>query len=210
MPGTLMQTEKQAEQQVVMQVEKHLKMQGDQQTDQPAESNGAPIGAVPGPSPGAVVMGLFHIAIKTANLPASLDFYRNVLGLKDAQRPAFDFPGAWLACPALGGSAIIHLYAGGPALGGSSTVALGSAAIDHVSLACIGFDAFRARFAAHQLPWREFLIPGTTLWQLFVYDPSGVQFELTFEGAAEAGPPPDMSLGRGYIAGMSFFKMLLP
>ena len=176
-------------------------------TDNPAQSHSA-IGKSSGRASSAgIVAGLFHIAIKTANLPASLDFYRGVLGLKDAQRPAFDFPGAWLACPALGGSAIIHLYAGGPALGGSSTVALGSAAIDHVSLACIGFDAFRARFAAQQLPWREFLIPGTTLWQLFVYDPSGVQFELTFEGAAEAGPPPDMSPGRGYIAGTSFFKV---
>ena len=29
--------------------------------------------------------------------------------------------------------------------------------------------------AAHGLAYREFLVPGTTLWQLFVYDPSGVQ-----------------------------------
>ena len=176
-------------------------------TDNPVQIHSATGNSSGRASSAAVVAGLFHIAIKTADLPASLDFYRGVLGLKDAQRPAFDFPGAWLACPAPGGSAIIHLYAGGPALGGSSTVALGSAAIDHVSLACIGFDAFRARFATQQLPWREFLIPGTTLWQLFVYDPSGVQFELTFEGAAEAGPPPDMSPGRGYIAGTSFFKV---
>ena len=105
--------------------------------DKPAQTHSAR-GNISAPlSPGAVVTGLFHIAIKTADLPASLDFYRSVLGLKDVQRPALDFPGAWLACPAPGGSAIIHLYAGGPALGGSSTVAQGTAAIDHVSLACI-------------------------------------------------------------------------
>ena len=52
---------------------------------------------------------------------------------------------------------------------------------------------------------REFLVPGTTLWQLFVYDPSGVQLELTFEGSAEAGPPPDMSPECKYVAGSSFF-----
>ena len=62
-----------------------------------------------------------------------------------------------------------------------------------------------ARFRAAGLAWREFLIPGTTLWQLFVYDPSGVQCELTFEGATESGPPPDMSPGRAYVAGSSFF-----
>ena len=52
------------------------------------------------------------------------------------------------------------------------------------------------------------LVPGTSLWQLFVYDPSGVQLELTFEGAVEAGPPPDMSEGRRYRAGQSFFVSL--
>ena len=60
--------------------------------------------------------------------------------------------------------------------------------------------------AVARLDWREFLVPGTTLWQLFVYDPSGVQLELTFEGSAEAGPPPDMSEGRRYVAGESFFR----
>jgi hypothetical protein len=49
------------------------------------------------------------------------------------------------------------------------------------------------------------LVPNTTLWQLFVYDPSGVQCELTFEGAAETGSLPDMSPGRAYVAGSSFF-----
>jgi catechol 2,3-dioxygenase-like lactoylglutathione lyase family enzyme len=154
----------------------------------------------------AVVSGLFHIAVKTASLENSLRFYTGVLGLKEVARPDFGYPGAWLACPSLGGGAIIHLYAGGPALDVGGHVASGSAAIDHVSLACSGFHEFRKRFAMHGLAWREFLVPGTTLWQLFVYDPSGVQFELTFEGALETCEPPDMSPGRGYVAGSSFFE----
>ena len=153
----------------------------------------------------AVVNGLFHIAVKTANLERSLGFYKGVLGLKEVARPDFGYPGAWLACPNLSGGAIVHLYAGGPALGIDGLVPAGSAAIDHVSLACNGFHAFRETFAAHGLPWREFLVPGTTLWQLFVYDPSGVQMELTFEGALECGEPPDMAPGRAYLAGTSFF-----
>ena len=153
----------------------------------------------------AVVNGLFHIAVKTANLERSLGFYKGVLGLKEVARPDFGYPGAWLACPGLSGGAIVHLYAGGPALGTDGPVPAGSAAIDHVSLACNGFHAFRKTFAAHGFPWREFLVPGTTLWQLFVYDPSGVQMELTFEGALESGEPPDMAPGRAYVAGTSFF-----
>ena len=154
----------------------------------------------------AVVNGLFHIAVKTASLESSLSFYKGVLGLKEVVRPDFGYPGAWLACPSLGGTAIVHLYAGGPALGVGGVVRAGSAAIDHISLACSGFHAFRARFVEHTLPWREFLVPGTTLWQLFVYDPSGVQMELTFEGTLESGEPPDMSPGRAYVAGANFFN----
>ena len=40
---------------------------------------------------------------------------------------------------------------------------------------------------------------------VFVYDPSGVQIELTFDGDSEALPLPDMSPGRGYVAGKEFF-----
>ncbi len=155
----------------------------------------------------AVVNGLFHIAVKTASLESSLAFYKGVLGLKEVARPDFGYPGAWLSCPGLGGSAIVHLYAGGPALGNTGAVPSGSAAIDHISLACGGFHAFRARFTAHGLPWREFLVPSTSLWQLFVYDPSGVQMELTFEGTLESGAPPDMSPGSAYVAGTSFFGL---
>ncbi len=154
----------------------------------------------------AVVTGLFHTAIKTADLLASLVFYKTVLGLWEVARPDFGFPGAWLACPVPGGAAIIHLYAGGPALSLGGAATLGSAAVDHVSLACIGFHAFRERFKAHGMPWREQVVPGTTLWQLFVYDPSGVQFELTFEGSLESGMLPDMSTALAYVPGVNFFK----
>lgn len=153
----------------------------------------------------ALTLGLFHLAIKTTDLARTRGFWVGVIGLREVARPDFGYPGAWLACPQPGGQAIVHVYAGGPALGDSGRFEPGTAAIDHVSLACSGFHAYRARFAEAGLDWREFLVPGTTLWQLFVYDPSGVQLELTFEGAAESGPPPDMSPARGYRAGSSFF-----
>lgn len=153
----------------------------------------------------ACVHGLFHVAIKTGDLAATRRFYTEVIGLRETARPDFGYPGAWLACPHPGGAAIIHIYAGGPALGPSGMTPEGSASIDHLSLSCSGFAAYRERFDRHGLPWREFLVPGTSLWQLFVYDPSGVQLELTFEGQAESGPPPDMSAQRRYVAGAGFF-----
>ena len=150
--------------------------------------------------------GLFHVAIKTNDLAATVRFYREVIGLKEAKRPDFGYPGAWLACPVPGGDAIIHIYAGGPALGESGRAPVGTGAIDHVSVSAIGYHRLIERFRAHGLDWREFKVPGTSLWQLFVYDPSGVQLELTFDGDAEEGPEPDMSPGRRYEAGKSFFR----
>lgn len=155
--------------------------------------------------PSAALHGLFHLAIKTSDLDATRVFWRDVIGLREIARPDFGFPGAWLACPQPGGQAIIHIYAGGPALGPSGTAPRGTAAIDHVSLSCSGYRDYAARFRRAGLPFREFIVPGTTLWQLFVYDPSGVQLELTFEGSVEGSALPDLSPGRAYVAGADFF-----
>ena len=155
--------------------------------------------------PSAAVHGLFHIAIKTSDLAATCAFWCEIIGLRAMPRPDFGYPGAWLACPQPGGLGIIHVYAGGPALGPTGEAPSGTAAIDHISLSCSGFRDYIARFKAAGLDWREFLVPGTTLWQLFVYDPSGVQLELTFEGHVEGTTKPDMAPGRGYVAGTSFF-----
>lgn len=157
---------------------------------------------------GALTLGLFHLAIKTDDLQSTRAVWIGVIGLMEVPRPDFGYPGAWLACPQPGGQAIIHIYAGGPALGPDGRAERGTGAIDHVSLACSGYHAYRTRFRAAGVDWREFLVPGTTLWRLFVYDPSGVQLELTFEGAAESGPAPDMSEERRNRAGQSFCSMV--
>ncbi len=136
--------------------------------------------------PIATVHGLYHIAIKTENLAATRKFYIEIIGLREFPRPDFGYPGAWLGCPQPGGLAIMHIYAGGPALGPEGKAPAGTAAIDHVSLSCSGYRSFVSRFKAAGLDWREFIVPGTTLWQLFVDDPSGVQLELTFECGGRA------------------------
>ena len=38
---------------------------------------------------------LHHVAIPTADLEASRRFYRDILGLKEIERPNFTFPGVW-------------------------------------------------------------------------------------------------------------------
>lgn len=153
-----------------------------------------------------IITGLFHVAIKTADLAKTRWFYCDLLGLAEVARPNFGYPGAWIAVPTPVGEAIIHVYAGGPALGPEGKAPSGTGAIDHISLTAVGYHDFIARFRKQGIDWREFLVPNTTYWQLFVYDPSGVQLELTFDGRAEQGEPPDMSPGRRYVAGSSFFQ----
>jgi len=83
------------------------------------------------------VTGLFHVAIKTNDLDATVKFYTDVLGLKLVHRPDFGFPGAWIAA---GDSIpIIHIYAGGPALGVDGKTPYVTSALDHVSLTIKGW-----------------------------------------------------------------------
>ena len=145
-----------------------------------------------------MVLNLFHVAIRTADLDVTRAFYARVLGMVEAERPALSFPGAWLRAPVAGAPAILHVYAGEAARGGEGTVPCGGAAVDHVSLTVTGFAALRERVRALGLDWREQCRPGRP-YQLFVFDPSGVLLELTCDEQAE--PAPEPTPGKQYRAG---------
>jgi catechol 2,3-dioxygenase-like lactoylglutathione lyase family enzyme len=151
------------------------------------------------------VTGLFHVLVKSNDLPQTLKFYKEVLGLREAPRPAFGNPGAWMAVSTPIGEQIIHVWAGGAGMGPTGKTPYGTAAIDHVSLLAIGHEGFRRRFMKFKLPWREFIIPNTSLWQLFVYDPSGVQIELTFDADMEPEPHGQIAPEHAYTPGENFF-----
>ncbi|MDM0115224.1 VOC family protein [Variovorax sp. J22R133] len=152
---------------------------------------------------------LFHTAIKTANLDATVRFYTEVLGMIVADRPPIGFPGAWLKPAQPGADAIIHLYAGDAAKEADGSVQTGTNAIDHVSVVCQGYSDFKARFEKFGLAYRENLVPATPLWQLFIYDPNGVQLELTFHSAAEPEAVPVIPDERRYNARERWFQPAL-
>lgn len=141
---------------------------------------------------------LFHTAIKTADLGATVRFYTQVLGMVVAERPPIPFPGAWLKPAQAGADASIHVYAGDAAKEADGSVQTGTAAIDHVSVVCQGYASFKARFEKFGLAYRENLVPATPLWQLFIYDPNGIQLELTFHAAAETEAAPVIPEARLY------------
>jgi catechol 2,3-dioxygenase-like lactoylglutathione lyase family enzyme len=149
---------------------------------------------------------LFHVAIKTRDLEVSRRFYVDVLGMTLDARPDIGFPGIWLRSPMPAGTAIFHLYAGDAAREADGSYASGTGVIDHVSITATGFQAHRERLDAHNLRWRANSVRGIGLWQLFVYDPSGVMLELTFSAAAEGTKEPHISRDSQYKATENFFR----
>lgn len=151
------------------------------------------------------VTALFHIAIRTARPVATRRFYAEVFGMTEAPRPPFEFPGFWMQLAVPSGDAVFHVYTGGAAVGPDGTVPVGSGAIDHVALTAHGFGELRERCRALDVPWRERGVPGLPLWQLFVYDPNGIQFEFNFHSAAEAATGAVLDPDRFPVAGSAWF-----
>ncbi len=143
------------------------------------------------------LVDIHHVAIKTVDLERTDWFYTEILGMKFANRPPFEFPGSWYDI----NGTMVHVFAGKAAYDKNGQYASGSAAVDHISINAIGFDAYREKFRANKLEWREFDIPSVGLWQLFVKDPNGVLIELTFATAKEPAGSKGYDAARRYDAG---------
>ena len=126
------------------------------------------------------VQALEHVTIRCADLKATRDFYVG-LGLTDGARPDFPFRGHWLY---LGGIAVVHLVDAqdkGSAWGGKPGAAVADTGpFDHVAFRGDDFGKMREQFAAAAIPFRERVVPGGALSQIFVRDPDGVLVELNF------------------------------
>jgi catechol 2,3-dioxygenase-like lactoylglutathione lyase family enzyme len=149
---------------------------------------------------------LFHIAIKTARPEVSKRFYEQVLGMSESPRPKFEFPGYWMQLNTPHGGSILHIYTGNAALRNDGTVPSGSGAIDHIALAAHGFALMRERCRTLHIPYRERVVPGFPLWQLFCYDPNGIQLELNFHSDHEAQQGVEVDPDNWVRAGLEWFE----
>src|SRR5260221_11726875 len=92
-----------------------------------------------------------HVTIRCAQLQHPRDFYVELMGLTDGERPNFPFRGHWLY---LGGVPVIHLVEAadiGGAWGRAVVLpdpAEGTGAFDHVAFQGADFDAMRAKLNA--------------------------------------------------------------
>ena len=145
---------------------------------------------------------LNHVLVMTGDLEATRDFYVDVLGLEDGDRPPFAFPGHWIY---LGERAVIHVAGlrdyldkrdhgahraplrAGPRDGVSDT-ATGS--IDHIAFEATGLRDMIARLKKHGISAQHRKVPHLDLHQVFVQDPNGVRIELNYPAHEGAGVEP--------------------
>jgi len=129
------------------------------------------------------VQALEHVTIRCAQLGRTRDFYVKLMGLTEGDRPQFPFRGHWLY---LGGIPVIHLVEASDSAGAwGGHIAIpkaedGTGSFDHVAFRGDDFQAMRVRLKEAGVPFKERVVPGGQLSQLFVPDPEGVLVEINF------------------------------
>jgi len=130
---------------------------------------------------------LDHCSIRTVELKETRDFYVDILGMDDGDRPEFPFPGNWLY---VDGVAVVHLVGVDPDdpsglqqyLGGdiSAESLDGSGAFDHIAFRAKDPEVLIQRLKDKGYPFRERQVPSMDLFQVFVEDPNGITVELNY------------------------------
>jgi len=129
------------------------------------------------------VQALEHVTIRCAQLQRTRDFYVDLMGLVDGERPNFPFRGHWLY---LGGIPVVHLVEATDTAGawGRDLVIPnpeeGTGSFDHVAFKGDDFGAMRERLQKAGMTFKERVVPGGRFSQLFVPDPEGVLVEINF------------------------------
>jgi catechol 2,3-dioxygenase-like lactoylglutathione lyase family enzyme len=123
---------------------------------------------------------LDHINIRTTQPEATRDFFVDVVGLRDGERPPFNFGGYWLYA---GEQAVIHLTDARDTGAHGLAEGRAGAAIDHVSFRMTGYAALRSLLKERKIPSETRIVPRNGDVQVFIDDPNGVTVELTFLGS---------------------------
>ena len=122
---------------------------------------------------------LDHFNIRTRQLGDTVHFYEELLGLKNGDRPNFDFPGAWLYSE---GRPVVHLVDISPT---PEQQKPDSGVVHHIAFASHDFKGMKQRLKSKGMAFETREVPGGDVWQIFVRDPNGVMIELNYEVAKE-------------------------
>ena len=105
------------------------------------------------------ITDLNHYFVRANDLEETRNFYCDVLGLEEMQRPDFPFPGYWL-----GAKGKIWVHMGPHGIDNSELYYLGtkpdsstsnSGVVDHIAFSCTEPEAFHARLEGLGVPSRK-------------------------------------------------------
>jgi catechol 2,3-dioxygenase-like lactoylglutathione lyase family enzyme len=144
-----------------------------------------------------MIKRLDHVNIRTRKFAETVEFYTELLGLRQGPIPGvFSIP-TWLHDSS--DAAIIHLIPVDPDrpqlaldqvrarlgdLAGplDETALTRTGTIDHIAFECVDYDAMAAQLTARGLEFHTNEVAGMKLRQIFVNDPNDVTLELNFRG----------------------------
>lgn len=125
---------------------------------------------------GIEIETLHHVSLSVTDLERARAFYGGVLGLREIERPAFDFPGAWFAL----GDRQLHLI-----VHTSPRSLRGTTEVDprdgHFALRVKSPRNALARLRAHGVEVRDNPRNATPWEQIHLTDPDGNVIELNSE-----------------------------
>ena len=122
------------------------------------------------------VIGLDHYNLRGTReqLESLREFYKDVLGLTDGDRPTFNSFGYWLYA---GERAILHLS---ESTQEETPLSTGGSSFNHAAFRCSGRQDFEEKLEGMGIGFSTGHVPGTAIVQLFFSDPAGNGVELSF------------------------------
>ncbi|KYG29316.1 VOC family protein [Alkalihalobacillus trypoxylicola] len=120
-------------------------------------------------------ISLHHVSLNVKNLEQSKNFYQNIIGLKELERPNFGFPGAWYEI----GSQQLHLIVEGDAYLEKSNDL--NSKHDHFAIRVESYFNTLAYLKEKKLEVEENPMSASGFAQIFCKDPDGNLIEFHVE-----------------------------
>lgn len=117
---------------------------------------------------------LDHITIQTTQMTTMIEWYTQVLGLTNGDRPEFESTGAWLYADT---TVVVHLVeiSGKPAVGSEQSLKL-----EHFAFTAHGARDFESRLQELQQDYRRVLPTATDTVLFNIWDPDGNHIHVDF------------------------------
>ena len=119
------------------------------------------------------IEGQDHVNIRTSRLDEMIEFYEDVLELRNGWRPPFSFPGAWMY---LGDLAIVHLVH----CDKEPTAPADDLKLEHFALRASGLTDFLDKLQARGIAYSVDEVPDYDRVQVNFHDPDGIHIHVDF------------------------------